>query len=337
MRLHWHIGQRAKQDLLTAAGRGDLTAVNALLQKAGADVNDAKETALGPTTALMKAASNGHLEVVQALLGAKADVNAMRARDSGPKDQLGDGATALALASQNGHLNVVQALLAAKADVNGGAIPALYFATAGGNLDIIRALLAAKPNLDWRDRALGSTTLMLALAPNESVLRNKLPRTGRWDIAQLLVEAGANLNVTDKGGVTALKLVVQEKSPRGLAMVQTLLAANADVNGGVRLQSHRTAPTWVGNAHGRLGTHGIRAGGVRRERRGSASPARGERAARRQPFDSCRREAARWEYSFDAGGGEGPLRRCAPAPRRKGRCKRSGRQRQDCFDAGFGE
>jgi ankyrin repeat protein len=181
-------------DLVSAAGRGDLPTVNALLQ-AGADVNATQE--------LVSFGRNSE-----------------------------DGATALGLAAQNGHLTVVQALLAAKADVDAGSIPALYHATAAGNLDIVKALLAAKPNLDWRDPGLGSTTLMFALAPNDSVLRNQLPREGRWDIARLLVEAGANVNVTDKGGVTALMLAVQEDGPRGLAMVQVLLAAHADVNGG---------------------------------------------------------------------------------------------------------
>jgi ankyrin repeat protein len=216
-------------DLVSAAGRGDLPSVNALL-KAGADVNDAKDTASGPTTALMEASSNGHLEVVQALLAAKADVNATR----GPnlRVQPGDGATALAIASQNGHLNVVQALLAAKADVDAGSIPALYFATAAGNLDIVKVLLTAKPDLDWKAPLGGDTALMLALAPTGSALPLRLPYTGRWDIAELLVEAGANVNVMDKSGITALKLVVQENSPRGLAMVQALLAAHADVNGG---------------------------------------------------------------------------------------------------------
>ena len=212
-------------DLVTAAGRGDLPAVNALL-RAGADGNDTRNTVLGPMTALMEASSNGHLEVVQALLAAKADVNATRGRNS--KDRV----TALALASQNGHLNVVRALLAANADVNAGSIPPLYHATAAGNLDIVQALLAAKPDLDWRDPVLGTTTLMLALAPIRNVVQNQLPATGRWDIAQLLVQAGANVNVMTKTGVTALMLVAQEDSPRSLAMVQTLLAAHADINGG---------------------------------------------------------------------------------------------------------
>ena len=212
------------EDLVTAAQRGDLPTVNALL-KAGADVNDAKNTVSGPTTALMEASSNGHPEVVQALLAAKADVNAKRGRNSK------DGDTALTLASLNGHLNVVQALLAAKADVNAGSIPALYDAAMAGDLDMVRALLAAKPDLDWRDPICGTTALMQALAPFSFALHHQLTARGSWEVARLLVEAGANVNVTTKTGITALMLVAEEGSPRSLAMVQELLAARADVNG----------------------------------------------------------------------------------------------------------
>ena len=212
-------------DLITAAGRGDLPAVNALL-KAGADVNDDKNTVLGPATALTEASSNGHLEVVQALLGAKADVNAKRGRNGK------DGDTALTLASLNGHLNVVQALLAAKADVSAGSIPALYDAAVAGNLDMVRVLLAAKPDLDWRDPICGTTALMQALAPFSYALHHQLTSRGSWDVARLLVEAGANVNVMATTGVTALKLVAEESSPRSLAIVQALFAAQADVNGG---------------------------------------------------------------------------------------------------------
>src|SRR5579872_4517226 len=60
-------------DLVNAAGRGDLTAVKALLA-ASVDVN-AKRRFVGDT-ALEDACQNGHLEVVQALLAAGANPNA---------------------------------------------------------------------------------------------------------------------------------------------------------------------------------------------------------------------------------------------------------------------
>ena len=186
-----------------------------------------KATASGPTTALMEASSNGHLEVVQALLAAKADVNAKRRLNSKGPDM------ALTIASLNGHVNVVQALLAGKADVNAGSIPALYYAAMVGDLNVVRVLLAAKPDLDWQDPMFGTTALMQAVAPWRDNLPKQLPfPRGRWDIAQLLVQAGANVNVMSQSGVTALMLVAEENSPRSLAMVQALLAAHADVNGG---------------------------------------------------------------------------------------------------------
>ena len=139
----------------------------------------------------------------------------------------------LVTAAGRGDLPAVNALLKAGADVNAGSRPALYVAAMVGNLDVVRALLAAKPDLDWRDPMVGTTALMQAIAPWRDNFPGRLPfPRGRWDIAQLLVEAGANVNVMSKTGVTALMLVAEESSPRSLAMVQALLAAHADINGG---------------------------------------------------------------------------------------------------------
>jgi hypothetical protein len=83
------------------------------------------------------AANGGHLEVVQRLLDAKADVNATT---NGVFAQ-----TALQAAAEGGHLEVVQRLLDAKADVNAvtngvWAQTALQSATKGGHLEVVALL-----------------------------------------------------------------------------------------------------------------------------------------------------------------------------------------------------
>ena len=87
-------------------------------------------------TPLRHAAENGHLDIVKALIAARADVN---------KAAEDDGGTALLIASQFGHLDVVKALVAApRADVDQvayrGATP-LYVAAHLKRRDIARLLL----------------------------------------------------------------------------------------------------------------------------------------------------------------------------------------------------
>jgi ankyrin repeat protein len=200
-------------DLVAPAKRGDLDIVNRLLQ-AGADVNQRKFVsvgALGDATALMAASFNGSLDVVQTLLAAKADVNAKLSEKK-------DGETALTLAVHKGHVEVVRALLAANADVNHPCCSAnaLYEAARAANLNMVKVLLTAKPDLN-RQTKNGNTALMHAIS------------TGTPDspeIARLLIEAGANVNLSSDEGVTALTLAVQ----RSLATVRALLAAGANVD-----------------------------------------------------------------------------------------------------------
>jgi len=90
------------ENLIDAAGRGDLPSVKRLINK-GAAVN-AKDK--DGWTALMDASFGaGHREVVELLLAHGADVNA--------KNNNGD--TALSLASQNGHEDIEELLLKAGA------------------------------------------------------------------------------------------------------------------------------------------------------------------------------------------------------------------------------
>jgi serine/threonine-protein phosphatase 6 regulatory ankyrin repeat subunit B len=181
-------------ELMRASARGDLAAVNALVN-AGADVNKG---------ALFSAASNGHLDVVKALLAAKADVNG----------------GALEAASANGHLDVVETLLAAGADINaksGDGFTALMVAARNDHPEIVRALLAVKADVDATRDFRHRTALMEAMQyPGHDL-----------EMVKMLVAAGADLNVIDATGSTAL---MEAASKGRLAIVQVLLAANANVN-----------------------------------------------------------------------------------------------------------
>jgi len=124
--------------LIKAAQEGHADVVRALLDK-GADVNAKRRDGW---TALMIAANNGHADVVHALLDKGADVNA--------KDN--DGVTALMAAagnnlnyngSWNGHVDVIRALLDKGADVNAkmsDGWTASMIAAQNGHADVVKIL-----------------------------------------------------------------------------------------------------------------------------------------------------------------------------------------------------
>lgn len=213
-------------ELATAAQRGDLPAVNALL-KSGVAVS-ARTTVPDPmTTALFVAIEGGRLEIVRALLAANADAGAkltdgttaliyalsMRQWDvarvlleAGANVNAANksGVTALMLAAGDNSpkgLTMVRELLAAHADVDGnflGGDTALGIASSTGNVEVVQALLAAHSwvnvNIQQHD---GKTPLMKASA------------RGRADVVRLLLAAKADVSAVDNDGKTALMLALQ--------------------------------------------------------------------------------------------------------------------------------
>ncbi|KAJ6109977.1 hypothetical protein N7486_002212 [Penicillium sp. IBT 16267x] len=189
------------QGLWYAAADGCNLSLSTWLQE-GADVS----AIFDGKTALQAAAGGGHLEIVQVLLAAKADVNAL------PTTQYGQ--TALQAAAGGGYLEIVQALLAAEADVNASPATftgqtALQAAAGGGHLEIH---INAPPAIN-----IGRTALQAAAGG------------GHLEIVQALLAAGADVNAPPANwdGRTALQAAA---GGGHLKVVQALLAAGADVN-----------------------------------------------------------------------------------------------------------
>lgn len=148
---------------VTMASHGLLEHVNQQLALNGAEV-DAR---LNGFTALQAAAMHGREAVVQRLIAAGANVNAVNA---------GDGLTALLLAASFGHGAIVDRLLAAGADVNAAdedGDSALIVAAKQGHEAVVARLLRAGANVGAVDTE-GRTALQLAVLNGHQAAANRI-------------------------------------------------------------------------------------------------------------------------------------------------------------------
>ena len=134
-------------------------------------------------------------------------------------DANGKSLTPLCAAAKKGDLSAVKTLLAAGADPNAAdtaSSPPLQYAASSGNISVVQALLAKGANARARDRV-GSTALHAAAVDREV------------RIAEALLAAGADVNARTTDDVTPLMASIG--SPYSDAkMSLTLIRAGADVN-----------------------------------------------------------------------------------------------------------
>ena len=194
------LGQAAP--LVEAAARGDLAAVKREVRRgAKLEQRDARGR-----TAVLAATDGNHLEVVRYLIAHGADVNA--------QDQQRD--SAFLLAGARGYTEIVRAALAAGADFTvrnrfGG--NALIPACERAHVDTVQLLLATKIDVDHVND-LGWTCLLEAV-----ILGNG--GEAHQKVVRMLVARGANLNLPDRDGVTAL----QHARRRGQQEIAQMLQA----------------------------------------------------------------------------------------------------------------
>jgi ankyrin repeat protein len=195
-----------KTPLLKAAHHGDVQVIEALLD-ASADIS---ATDRSGKTALMWAAQSKNVEAVRALMDAGADL----------KKHDNIGSTALTWAAGFGDAATVKELIASGADIEVNSGPTgftpLIWASGFGDPAAVRVLIDAGANLEVHDALQGFTPLMHAV------------RTGKIENVRLLIEAGADLEARNHKGQTVL-LVAADNSGATEEVAQLLIEAGADV------------------------------------------------------------------------------------------------------------
>ena len=133
------------------------------------------------------------------------------------------------------HPEILTILIEAGTDPNihGEHVPALHVAAANDNVEAAAILISHGAKLDVRDNVNNDTALIYGI------------RDGKFSVAEVLLEAGADPNLTDRRGFTPLHIAVARDDTK---IVQCLLDHGAAIN--VRTHSDGRTPLMIAAAAG---------------------------------------------------------------------------------------
>jgi ankyrin repeat protein len=183
--LAWSGPAAAQDTLVGAAERGELLVVRRLLAEGvGVNTRDGRGR-----TALLAATQRNQVEVARLLINEGADVNA--------RDFIQD--TPFLVAGAEGRAEILKLMLGAEPDLKslnrfGGT--ALIPACHRGHVETVKVLLSTAIDKDHVNYV-GLTALMEAVVLGHG-------EANHTEIVRLLVAAGANVNIPDRDGITAL-------------------------------------------------------------------------------------------------------------------------------------
>lgn len=167
----------AYEDLLAAAENGENATVFDLIRR-GMDINTSDAQG---NTLVMIAARTGNLVLLDSLLKNRVNVNR--------RNRYGD--TAVMLAALQGHVEAVHRLTDHGALLDGEGWSPLHYAVFRGSSELVRYLLDKGASVD-------------AVAPNrQTALMIAVIQSGLPSLVQILLEAGANPELSDPDGLTA--------------------------------------------------------------------------------------------------------------------------------------